>query len=169
MGTRRHLYPRALRRSRLWLRRGVDGEVAVGAEVTSGRARDPAGQSLHGQAPGSPASDVAVGFAFEEAANWRADLHAVRAWNDEVVDTTVGDHGRFTDPESHRGNGAGAAVEATGQMVEQVPGRCRAPDGGAGPIGAGVVGVRGMALIVAVGSRGRGFCAPDCWGPPATR
>ena len=131
----------------------------MGAEVTSGWAPDPAGQSPHGQAPGSPASDAAVGFAFEEAANWRADLHAVRAWNDEVVDTTVGDHGRFTDPESHRGNGAGAAVEATGRMVEQVPGRRRAPDGGAGPIGAGVVGVRGMALIVAVGSRGRGFSA----------
>ena len=91
---------------------------------------------------GSPASDAAVEFAFEEAAMRRADLLAVHAWHDEAVDTTVGDHRRFTDPGSHRGNRAGAAVGATGRMVEQVPGRRRAPDGGTGPIGAGVVGVR---------------------------
>ncbi|MFE2757676.1 universal stress protein [Actinosynnema sp. NPDC059335] len=39
---------------------------------------------------GSPASEEAVGFAFEEASRWDAPLDAVIAWNDFLVDSPYG-------------------------------------------------------------------------------
>jgi hypothetical protein len=140
----------------------------VGAEVTSGWAPDPAGQSPHGQAPGSPDSDAAVGFAFEEAANWRADLHAVRAWNDEVVDTTIGDHRRFTDP-SHTEETERALLSKRlagwSSRYPDVVVRQTVVRGRSAPASLEFVEWRSSLQSAAAAADS----APDCWGPPATR
>ena len=106
---------------------------------------------------GSPASDAAVEFAFEEAAMRRADLLAVHAWHDEAVDTTVGDHRRFTDPdhteETERAllseRLAGWSSRNPDVVVHQTVVRGRSAPA--------LLEFGNDAQLVAVGSRGRGF------------
>ena len=87
----------------------------------------------------------------------RADLLAVHAWHDEAVDTTVGEHRRFTDPDHTEETERALLSERLAGWSSRYPDVVVHQTVVRGRSAPALLEFGNDAQLVAVGSRGRGF------------